>query len=87
MPVYFTLFCCTLFLSKETNKVTQVERVSTEFWSCNAVKTKIYENLYFLVTNVLSVSKLIVWYLNMSSIDLSTRCKIGMYLLNREKRY
>jgi len=29
-----------------------------------------FENLYFLVTNVFSVSKLILWYPNMSSIDL-----------------
>jgi len=44
-----------------------------------------FENLYFLVTNIFSVSKLILWYLNMSSIDLATRFRIGMYLLNREK--
>jgi len=47
----------------------------------------IFENQYFLVTNVFSVSKLILWYLNMSSIDLATRFKIGKYLLKREKRY
>jgi len=32
-------------------------------------------------------SKLILWYLNMSSIDLATWFKIEMYLLNRETRY
>jgi len=46
------------------------------------------ENLYFLGTNVLSVSKLILWYLTVFSIGLTTLFKIGMYmyLLNREKR-
>ena len=29
----------------------------------------------------------VLWYLNMSSIDLATRFKLEMYLLNREKRY
>jgi len=32
-----------------------------------------FENLYVLVTNAFSVLKLIVWYLNMSSIDLAAR--------------
>jgi len=36
--------------------------------------------MYF--TYVFSVSKLILWYLNMSSIDLETQFKIRMYLLN-----
>jgi len=45
-----------------------------------------FENRYFLVNNVLSVSKLILWYINMSSIDLATRFKIGMYLLKKETR-
>jgi len=44
------------------------------------------ENLYFLGTNVLSVSTLILWYLTVFSIGLATLFKIGMYLLNREKR-
>ena len=44
------------------------------------------ENHYVLVTNVFSVSKLILLDLNMSSIDLTTRFKIGMYMLNREMR-
>jgi len=51
------------------------------------IKNKNIENLYFLVTIVFSVSKLILWCLNMSSIDLATRFKIGMHLLYREKRY
>jgi len=45
-----------------------------------------FENLYFLVTNVFSVSKGISWYLDISSVDLAARFKTGMYLLNREKR-
>jgi len=48
-----------------------------------------FENLYFLVINVhlrvFKVSELILWYLNMFSIDLATRFKSEMYLLNREK--
>jgi len=57
--------------------------------SCHVphLKKIFFENLYFLVTNVFSVSKVILWYLNMSSIDFATWFKIGMYLLNREKRY
>jgi len=43
------------------------------------VKRK-FSKTYFLVTNVFGVSKLILWYLNMSSIDLATRFKTGMYL-------
>jgi len=50
--------------------------LSTEVWSCNTRKKNSFENLYFLVTNVFSVSKLILWYLNMSSIDLATQFKI-----------
>ena len=46
-----------------------------------------YYNLYVLVTKVFSVSKLSLWYLYMSSIDLATRFRIGMSLLNMEKRY
>ena len=54
--------------------------------SCNKYyEQKAFENLYFLVTNIFSVSKLILLYFNMSSIDLATRFKIGMYLLHREK--
>jgi len=34
---------------------------------CNTLKKKIFENLYVLVFNVLSVSKHMLWYLNMSS--------------------
>jgi len=36
------------------------------------------ETLYF---------RSILWYLNMSYVDLATRFKIEMYMLNREKRY
>jgi len=41
----------------------------------------------FLVTEVFSVFKLILWYLYtyISSIDLATRFKIEMYLSNRER--
>ena len=51
-------------------------------WTTHDGKTYIY----FLVTNVFSVSKLILWHPNkiMSSIDLATRFKIGMNLLNSE---
>jgi len=52
----------------------------------NTLEKKFFENLYFLVSYVFSVSKLILWYLNMSTIDLATWFKIGMYLLDREKR-
>ena len=52
----------------------------------NTLEKKFFENLYFLVSYVFSVSKLILWYLNMSTIDLATSFKIGMYLLGREKR-
>ena len=58
------------------------ERDSTAVWSCDTLKKEM-----FLVTNVFSVSKLILWYLYKSSIDLATRFTIGMHLLNREKRY
>ena len=51
------------------------------------LKRFFFENLYFLVINVLSVSKLILWYHTMSTIDLANRFKIRIYLLNREKRY
>jgi len=51
----------------------------------NAFKKNIFESLHFLDTNVFSVSKLILWYLIMSSIDVATQFKIEMYLLNREK--
>ena len=58
-----------------------------EVLSCNTLIKFFFENLYFLVTNVFSVSKLILWYLNMSSVDLATRFNIGMCLLNKEMRY
>jgi len=45
---------------------------------------KVFENLYFPVRNVFSVSKLIWWYLNVSFIDLATRFQIKIYLLNRK---
>ena len=61
-------------------------RDSTKVWLCNTLEKKIFKTLYFLVTNVFHVSKLILWYLNMSSIDLSIRFKVGMYLWNRENR-
>ena len=51
------------------------------------IKRFFIENLYFLDINVFTVSNYILWYLNMSSIDLATRFKIGMYLFNRENRY
>jgi len=56
---------------------------STEVWWCNTLQKIFFENLYFLVTNVFSVLKLILWYLNtcMYSIDLATGFKSGMYLL------
>jgi len=58
------------------------------FTVCNTENCIFFKNLYFLVTNVSSVSKLILWYLNniMSSIDLATWITIGIYLLNREKQ-
>ena len=56
-------------------------------WSCNSLKKTIFETLYFIVTNVFSVSKLILWYQNMSLIVLTIWFKIRMYLLNREKRF
>jgi len=61
-------------------------RNSTEVWSCNTLKKIFFENQYFLVTNIFSVLKLILWYFNkiMSSMDLATWFKIGMCLLNRE---
>jgi len=53
----------------------------------NASPQIIFENLYILVTNafIISKPKLILWCLNKSSIDLATRFKIRMYLLNGEK--
>jgi len=57
---------------------------SSEVLSCN---TRFFENLLFLVTKILSASKRIYWYLIMSCIDLATRFKIGMHLLNRDTRY
>jgi len=51
------------------------------------LKKNIFVNLYFLVTNVFGVSNLIVSYLNMPSIDLTTLFKIGTFMSNREKRY
>ena len=45
------------------------------------LKKKKFENLYFLVSNVFSELKLILWYHNVSSNNLETRIKIGMYLL------
>lgn len=41
-------------------------------------------HLYFLITNLFSVLKIVLWYLNMSFVDKATRFKIGKYLLNRE---
>jgi len=32
---------------------------STEVWSCNTLKKKFFENLYFLVTNVLMYQNLV----------------------------
>jgi len=49
--------------------------------------TFFFESLYFLVTDVISVSKHILWSLNMSTIHSATLFITGMYLLNREKRY
>ena len=51
-------------------------------------KKYIFVNQYVLVTNVFSVSKLILMYLNtcLSSIDLTTPFKIGRYMLNMEMR-
>jgi len=51
-------------------------RDSIEVLSCNTLQILFSENLYFLVTNVFSVSKLILWYLNMPYIDLATRLKL-----------
>jgi len=42
--------------------------------------------IFYVVTNVFSVSKPSLQYPKITSIDLATRFKIGMYLLNREKR-
>ena len=50
--------------------------LTTEDWSCNTLKKVFYENLYFLVTNVFSVSKHILRYLNISSFDLANRFKL-----------
>ena len=44
---------------------------------------KLFENLYFLATNVFSVSKLILWY----SINLATRFKIEIVSVEQGKRY
>jgi len=41
-------------------------------------------NIYFLVTNVFSVSTLILWYLNMSSIDLAPRFKLEFICWTRK---
>jgi len=62
--------------------------IGTPLKSCHVTHLKkiFFENLYFLDNNVFSVSKHILWYPSMSSINLATRFKIGMYLLNREKR-
>ena len=49
------------------------------------MKKDLFRKPIFLVTNVSCVSKLTLWYLNMFSIDLVTRFKIGMYLLNWKK--
>ena len=46
------------------------------------LKRKHFENLIFSCYQCFCVRKLIVWYLNISSIDLATRYKIGMYLLS-----
>ena len=73
---------------KNSCNILNYYRDYTEVWSCNTLKKKKKKkNLYFLVTNIFSVSKLIWWYLNMSFIDLATQFKIGMYLLNRQKLY
>jgi len=61
---------------------------STEVWSCNTIKKFFFiKKLYVLVTNIFCVSKLILWYPNLSSINMATRFKIGMYLMDKEKRY
>ena len=43
--------------------------------------------MFLLPTYLVYQNLLCGVYLNMSSIDLTTPFKIGMYLLNREKRY
>ena len=59
--------------------------IRTEVWLCNTLKKNFFEKLYVLVTNIFRVSNFILWYPNMSSIDLATHFKIGIYLLNKEK--
>ena len=46
--------------------------------SCNihVLKKTMFENLYILVTNLLSLSNLSLWYLRMLSIDMATRLKL-----------
>jgi len=46
---------------------------------------KDFLNICVRLTKILSVSKLILWYLNMSSINLATRFKIGMYICRKGK--
>ena len=60
-------------------------KATSEVWSGDSRRKIFYENLEFLVTNVFTVSKLSMWYLNMTSIDLATWFKIGMYLLDGSK--
>ena len=53
-------------------------------WLCDSRKKRFFfENQYYLVTNVFRISKLIFWYLSMSSINLAIRFKHGLYLFNR----
>jgi len=61
---------------KNSCNILNYYRDYTEVWSCNTLKKKKKKkNLYFLVTNIFSVSKLSMWYFYMSSIDLVTRFK------------
>jgi len=58
-------------------------RDSTEVWSCDSRKDFFSKTCMFMLLNNLMYKNLLCG--NMSSIDLATRFKIGMYLLNREK--
>jgi len=73
-------------------KRTKGYRESTEVCSCDLF----LKNYIVLVPTYLryqlklmkgTYTVLIVWYLNMSSIDLATRFKIAIYLSNREKHW
>jgi len=58
---------------------------STEVSPCYTLKYICFPKTYiFLLPTYLEFTDL---YLNMFSIDLATRFKIEMYMLNREKRY